>query len=146
MSSAWSGALTTPMLAPTRTGTPASVTGPAHQLVDPHRTVAGIVEGHAGEQGGELVPTEASQDVGGAQRGTDPLAQLLQQLVARVVAEAVVDRLEPVEVEQQERRGSTGAQLLAEPEHQRPPVRQAREVVGGGLPAHLVQRARSPGT
>ena len=114
---------------------------PAHQLVDPLRTVVGIVEVHTGEQGGELVPTEAGQDVGGAQRGTDPLAQLLQQLVARVVTEAVVHRLEPVEVEQQERRGSTAAQLLPEPEHQRPPVRQARQVVGGGLPAHLVQRA-----
>jgi hypothetical protein len=71
--------------------------------VDPHGTVAGIVESHTGKQGGELVPTQASQDVGGAERGTDPLAELLQQLIARVVAEAVVDRLEPVEVEQQER-------------------------------------------
>src|SRR6478752_7694899 len=46
--------------------------------------------------------TEAGDDVVVPQRAAQPLRDLLQQLVAAVVAERVVDVLEPVDVEQHE--------------------------------------------
>ena len=53
------------------------------------------------EQDRELVSAEARDRVRGTQAGAQPLAHGDQHLVARIVAEAVVDLLEPVEVEQQ---------------------------------------------
>ena len=51
----------------------------------------------------ELVAAEARHGVAGAQAAGEPSADLLQQLVAGVVAERVVDLLEAVEVHQQHR-------------------------------------------
>ena len=71
------------------------------QLVgDGHGTLAG---GDLGQQHGELVAAEPGDGVDLAQRAAQPLADLNQELVAVVVAEGVVDLLEPVQVEQQQR-------------------------------------------
>ena len=53
------------------------------------------------EQDRELVAAQPGRGVGGAQRLLQPLADLVQQLVAGGVAERVVDGLEVVEVHEQ---------------------------------------------
>jgi hypothetical protein len=58
---------------------------------------------HVLEQHGEFVTTEASQQVARAQRLLQPFCHRDQQLVARVVAEAVVDQLEAVDVSEEHR-------------------------------------------
>ena len=60
--------------------------------------VAGTAQEHA-----ELVAAEPRGRVGGAQDRAQPLAHLAEQLVAGVVAERVVELLEAVEIEQQQR-------------------------------------------
>ena len=54
-------------------------------------------------QHGELVAAEAGQGVDGAQRPAQPMGHTLEEPVAHLVAEAVVDELEAVEVEEHER-------------------------------------------
>ena len=90
----------------------------------------------------ELVATEPGQRVAGADRCGDPLGDGAQQLVADWVAQGVVDVLEAVEIEQQDRDHAAFAagtgQLLAEPIVQQGAVRQAGEqVVQGQTPDHL---------
>ena len=51
------------------------------------------------EQDGELVAAEPGGGVAGPELVLEPLRGSYEQLVARSVTEAVVDRLEPVEVE-----------------------------------------------
>jgi hypothetical protein len=55
------------------------------------------------QQDGELVATQAADGVRVAQDRTQPRADLAEQLVPVGVAEAVVDLLEPVQVDEQER-------------------------------------------
>ena len=57
-----------------------------------------------GQADGELVAAETGHRVRAAQGGAQPFRDLTQQQVAGVVAERVVDVLEPVEVEQQQTR------------------------------------------
>ena len=59
----------------------------------------------AGQQDRELVATQPSHGVGFAQRFAQALATDLQHLVARVMAERIVDELEAVQVHQQHRDG-----------------------------------------
>ena len=61
------------------------------------------VRSRVGEQGDELVATEASDDVAGAHRRFQPFGGLAQDPVALGVAASVVELLEGVEVEQDER-------------------------------------------
>ena len=53
-----------------------------------------------GQEDGELVAAEAGDGVAGAQRRLQPRAELLEQQIATLVAERVVDLLEAVEIEQ----------------------------------------------
>ena len=66
---------------------------------DRHRLV---LVGEAVDQDAELVAAEAGDDVAGAQVGAEARRDRAQQLVAGVVAEAVVDQLEVVEVEEED--------------------------------------------
>ena len=70
-----------------------------------------VLVGEAVDQDAELVAAEAGDDVAGAQVGAQPRRDRPQQLVAGVVAEAVVDQLEVVEVEEEDadRRAGRGA-------------------------------------
>ena len=63
------------------------------------------------EQHGELVAAHARDGVARAQRGVEPQRDGLQQPVAGLVAERVVDDLEAVEVEEQH--GGAGVRLAA---------------------------------
>jgi hypothetical protein len=102
----------------------------------------GIVESAVGHQHRELVTPQPGQEVALAQRAAQPRADLAQQVIARVVAQAVVDLLEAVEVEQQQGRrtaGGGGVQHALGLLKQRPPVRQPRELVGPSLVPDLVE-------
>ena len=58
---------------------------------------------HVLDQDRELVAAQARDEVGRAQHRLQPARQVHQQLVAGLVAEAVVDQLEAVEVEEHHR-------------------------------------------
>ena len=58
---------------------------------------------HVFEQHHELVAAEPAEDVVGSQQRAQPLGESDQHLVARRVAEAVVDDLEVVQVEEHDR-------------------------------------------
>jgi hypothetical protein len=64
-----------------------------------------------GDQDGELVTAEAGDDVLGAQRGGQAARDGLQQAVAGAVAERVVDELEVVDVDEQDRDVADSARI-----------------------------------
>ena len=69
------------------------------------RHLPGAVGGARGidglQQHVELVAAHAGDKIDGPHAGFQPACHLLQQLVARMVPKAVIDGLEPVEVQQQ---------------------------------------------
>jgi hypothetical protein len=67
------------------------------------RALDSVVEVLLLEQDGELVAAEAGDGFGAAENPAQPAGDFLDQRIAGEVAEAVVDVLEPVEVEQQDR-------------------------------------------
>ena len=72
---------------------------PAHASGQPF----GVRDGaHVGQQDRELVAAQPRDDVVVPQRAAQPFGDLLEQLVAAVVAERVVDVLEPVDVQEHE--------------------------------------------
>ena len=85
----------------------------------------------------ELVAAESGQHVALAQRRAQPLGHDLQQLVADLVAEAVVDRLEVVEVDEQHRH-------LVDLGRRQPVVEEVHQVRAVGQPGQLVVAGRVP--
>ena len=69
---------------------------------DAHRL---LITGHVLAEQDELIPAEARPHVAGSQRGTEPVGHADQHPVTGLVAQAVVDDLEAVEVEEQDRHG-----------------------------------------
>ncbi len=104
--------------------------GRGDPLGDRHRL--GVV-GEAVDQDPELVAAEAGDDVAGAQVRAQPRRDGAQQGVAGVVAEAVVDQLEVVEVEEEDpdrRAGDRGAaERVVDRVDEAEPVGQAGERV-----------------
>ena len=86
-----------------------------------------------GQQDAELVAAEAGDGVGGAQRGLEPLGDLLEEHVAVVVAERVVDLLEVIEVHDHHGQAAVaalgGAQRLLDAVAEQHAVGQAGERV-----------------
>jgi hypothetical protein len=79
------------------------VLGPVHRD-DPVRAVGGLVDAFdVVTEHDELVASEACDRVRLAHRAVDALARFDEQLVAGRVPERVVDRLEPVEVDEERR-------------------------------------------
>ena len=106
----WSGVTAMPTLASTSRLTPSSTNGAASSARMPpaqRLRVHGV--GQVGQQDDEFVAAEAGDAVALPQHPREPRADLLQQQVTVMVAESVVDLLEPVEVEQQERHPPAGA-------------------------------------
>src|SRR6266540_4602545 len=68
----------------------------------PRRDADGMCLVRPVEQDCELVAAEASERVGGPARRVEALRDGLQQLIARIVPEAVVHLLEPVEIDEQD--------------------------------------------
>ncbi|MNJ33765.1 hypothetical protein D3C77_284550 [compost metagenome] len=86
------------------------------------------------EQHGKFVAGKARQAAAGAEAVAQAPGQADQQLVAGLVAEAVVDPLEVVDVHQQQADGAVAvaSEALIEVADERGAVAQAREVVGVG--------------
>ena len=97
---------------------------------------------HPLDQDGELVAADAGGGVGVAHHVVDAVGDAHEHGVADVVAELVVDRLEPVEVEVEQGDGLVGAlvpvQGGVELVVQQHPVGQARHVVVGRQVGQLV--------
>ena len=86
----------------------------------------------------ELVAAQARDEIAGTQRGAKALRGAGEKLVAGRVAEAVVDRLEVVEIEEHERGGPVRGERSVELGHQARPVRKAGELVGPGQGLQLL--------
>jgi hypothetical protein len=118
-------------------GDPADAEGllQRHAQLVGHR--AGSLGGGAREQDGELVPAEPGDGIGFPQRPGEPLADLDEELIAMVVAEGVVDVLEPVQVQEQQCRWAEltvgGPDGLADAVGEQLPVGQPGERVVQGL-------------
>jgi hypothetical protein len=101
---------------------------------------------HVLEQDRKLVAAEPRDRVLGAQTGGESLAHPDQELVADAMAHAVVDDLEPVEVEEEHRELlppplGPGERVL-QAVHEQGPVGQTGERVAEGLPSELIEPAR----
>ena len=85
------------------------------------------------QQDAELVAAQAGDRVGVAQRALQPRGDLLQQQVAHVMAERVVDLLEVVEIHDHDHGGvavaAAGADGLVDPVAEQLAVREAGERV-----------------
>ena len=130
-------ATTMPMLAltyvsPSLNGTASATARRDAVGLGQHLGVAGRVE----HEHRELVAAEAGDGVGGPDRPLEAPSDDPQQLVAGVVAEAVVDHLEAVEVEQHQRHPLTlvsdAAERPLQPVHELGPVGQPGELVVAG--------------
>ncbi len=111
-------------------------------LVQPVGHLDGLLLARGVEQHGELVAAEPRQRVAGAHGRGEALGHGPQQLVAGVVAQAVVHLLEAVEVHEQHRQrrpGALGARHgLVEPVAEQGAVRQGGEAVVERLPDQLL--------
>ena len=91
------------------------------------------------EQHGELVAADPRDRVAGPQRGVQAQRDRLQQLVAGLMAERVVDDLEMVEVDEQHRSAGIGpattraSQRLLQPVEEEGAVRQACQRIVQGI-------------
>ncbi len=117
--------------------------GPADQVDDPagqSLRAGGVVRTRL--QDDELVAADPRHRIGGPHRRAQAIGDLLEERVADRVAEGVVDRLEPVEVDQQHGAGLAGPgearQGFGEALAQEQPVRQAGQRIEAG---HRVGRA-----
>ncbi len=87
----------------------AELEGPVERAVDPFGDRQRLLlVGELLDQDPELVAAEAGDGVAGAEVRAQPRRDRPQQLVALVVAEAVVDQLEVVEVEEEDAHGGSG--------------------------------------
>nr|WP_255600999.1 hypothetical protein [Blastococcus sp. LR1] len=119
------------------------VEGPVQRLAQPLRDRLGLrhaVDGR--QQDGELVAAEPGHGVAVPQDLGQPWGHLAQQGVAVGVAQAVVDLLEAVEVDEHDgdlgRRPGRRGERLVEPVAQQEAVGQAgQRIVGGGVPVPL---------
>jgi hypothetical protein len=118
-------------------GHPADAEGLVERRTELVGDRTGPVSGCARQQDRELVPAQPGNRVGSSEGPAQPLADLDEQLVAMVVAEGVVDVLEPVQVQQQQRRGAQvavgGPDGLAHAVGEQLPVGQPGKRVVQGL-------------
>ena len=100
-----------PIEAVTWNSAPATMNGSARHapISATTRSAAHRVVVQVGEQHQEAVPAGAGEHVRGAERLLQPRGQEPHQLVAGAVAERVVDELEVVEVDVQQRDSGAGA-------------------------------------
>ena len=95
-----SGQWAMPMLASSTATTPLSMNGRADRVLQAPGELGGhAAVGQPAQQHGELVAAEPGERVAAAHDALQAGGDLLEQAVARVVAERVVDLLEAVEVD-----------------------------------------------
>ena len=95
----------------------------------------------AGQEHGELLAAEPRGDVGAARGLAQHVGEAPQHLVARLVAERVVDALEVVEVAHQQGAAVRAAQALEDARLELAPIAQPGERVVLGQVAHVVELA-----
>ena len=132
--SPWSGWQAMPIEPPISSVSPSTTNGSRSALCSTSATAtASSAPMTSGSRIAELVAAEAGDGVGGAQRRLEPLGDLLEQHVAVVVAERVVDLLEVVEVHDHHREAAVaalgGAQRLLDAVAEQHAVGQAGERV-----------------
>jgi hypothetical protein len=135
-----------PMLALQNTSVPSTAKGGHQVLLDALGHPGGVGGGaQVLEEDGEVVAAQAGQGVPGAQRALEAAGDLDQEVVAGVVAEAVVDALEAIDVEVQhrERQGVAGLALgppeqVLDPVHEQGPVGQVGERVVQAMALELL--------
>jgi hypothetical protein len=137
----------TPTLAPTWTWRPWRGKGGPHRLEDaPGDPDRDLVAGGLLEQDGELVAAKAGDRVLAPDAGLEPAGHGDQQVVAGRVAELVVDRLEVVQVDEQQGQGCAGlgpaAQGVGHPLPEQGPVGQVGEAVVERLVLQLADHRR----
>ena len=137
-----------PTLALTCTSISESVNGLAERRADPRRerrALRRLVEVFA--QDDELVASEARQRVAGAEDPVQSVGDRDEQLVADVVAVGVVDRLELVEVGEEDRHDLVGPlapqDRVVEALHEQRPVRQAGQARRGASSRARVRTTRA---
>jgi hypothetical protein len=127
---------------------PRKLEGRVQGLLDALRHPLGdLVVRHVVHQHRELVPAQAGHGVARSQAGLQPAGDLHQQLVPGQVAEAVVDALEAVDVQEEGgeavlRPAPEAGQAGGQPVHEQGPVGQAgQRVVEGAVPQPLLGAA-----
>ena len=145
-----SGAQAMPMLASTSSVRPSIENGSRSWASSRWATaLASSWRGQVGDQDAELVAAEAGDHLVLLERGAQALGDLLQETVAGVVAERVVDLLEVIEVDQHDGRrtirAAAGVHDLLDLVAEERPVRQSCEgvvdrlvLLGDRLPASSV--------
>ena len=104
----------TPIDAPTNTSLPATMNAPVSaSTIRAATALIGVEVGRARAEHDELVAAEPGDDVLHADRARDPVGDEHEELVAGVVAEPVVDELEPVEVDEHHPDDVVGAARVA---------------------------------
>ena len=117
---------------------------PGHGLAQAAGQIAGAMEIGVGADDQELLAAPAARDVGQAHHVLDDACQIHQHLVAGLVAVAVVDPLEVVQIQQQQ--GQRGVvpipQAHVSPDlfHQIAAVGQPGQFVGARQLVHLIQQ------
>ncbi len=127
-------------------GLPSTRNGWCPGLDQPHRQHMRIAcPGAELHHHGEFVATHARRHAGTADDGFEPVRHFLQQLVATGMAERVVDALEAVEIDQQQRETAQPRRFghaFAEPLLQHVPVRQPGQRIVIGAMRQLVLQPR----
>lgn len=110
--------------------------------LDPFGRIRGVPRIAVGQHDAELVAGQSAEDVGVADLVLQALGEDAQELVARLVAQRIVDLLEAVHVDEQhgQRPVLAGADGLVAVGEQQRPVRQAGQLVVEGQPADPVAR------
>src|SRR5438094_586204 len=110
---------------------------------DTRERCAGIALRRLGKQQRELVSADAKRLVALPHRRLQRVCERMQRLVARSMAEAVVQLLEAVEIAEHERQGMAvtrrARNLAVEPFHEGAPVEQARQGIVVGEEAQFVE-------
>ena len=112
--------------------------GPLDRLDDAardHFDVAAVTD--PGQQHRELVAAQPGDDVGGAQAALDAPRGPAQDLVADPVPDRVVDRLEVVEVDEQQGQIGAGVHVALQLQLEGAPVGHLGEAVDAGQPLDL---------
>ena len=109
-----------------------------HGRQQPLNDGAGIVLVPLGQDDHELIPAVAGHDIGPRRACLDASRDALEHHVAGVVAEAVVDDLEVIEVDEQDQQALIAHQFLREPQLEQISVTQPRQHVMVGQVVELL--------
>ena len=117
---------------------------------DQRRELLGVLGPDVFEQDRELVPADSSHGVSGPERLRDPRRRQDEKPIPDGVAEAVIDQLETVDVQEQHGEGEGRVSLIVpqgmlEAVHEQGPVGEFRERIVEGVMPELALRSPALG-